>query len=179
MRNVPIAPRYLQALFMDVGYDFELGGVAPRNGLHRLVLLSGAGGETRDGLPARLPSSDTASRIRRQRYQNLAYHIAEFDRVFAESPDDRTRLPLAVAESWIARLELSPAPYTLRCERTDSPRWTIEEETFDAAGRAETAPDESASFDIHLVWSATEGRYGGFRAHPNNLTAKAIGSTPE
>lgn len=164
---------------MDVAYDFELGGADPRNGAHRLTLLAPDQRESPAAALAQLPGKDVALRIRRQRYENLAFHIAELDRVFAESPDDQTRLPLAVAERWIADLGLEPGTYTLQCSRIDAPRWEEEQETFDAAGKAEKAQGSASAFQIHLVWSPSEEHYEGFRAQPRNLTAKAADGAAE
>jgi hypothetical protein len=179
LRNIPAAPKYLQALFLDVAYDFELGGAAPRNGVHRLALLPAGKDRNSEAALARLPTDDVVLRVRRQRYQNLAFHIAELDRVFAESPDDQTRLPITVAENWIARLGLEHKPYTVRCERVDSPRWQEDEESFDASGKARRSSGENSSFDIHLVWSTQAGHYEGFRAQEESLTAKSIDGSVE
>lgn len=179
LKNIPVAPQYLQALFMDVAYDFELGGVDSANGAHRLTLVAADQQRDPDILPATLPDEDVSLRVRRQRYENLAYHIAELDRVFAESPDDQTRLPLVVAEGWIARLGLAHGSYALRYRRIDAPRWQEDVELFDAAGKAEKKKDDASAFQVNVVWSPRDGHYEGFRGQASNLTAKAMDGTGE
>ena len=174
LRNIPVAPQYLRTLFMDVGYDFELSGVNPDNGLYQLALLSADAGSNELQEVARLPVEHVGSRVRQRRYQNLAYHVAEFDRVFSESPDDQTLLPIAIAENWVDSLDLDLKQFTLRCERTDAARWESNEAAFDAAGKAAKTSDNDLYFDVHVVWSPLENRFESFRAQPNNLTAKAV-----
>ena len=183
LRKIPLAPAYLKLLAMDLGYDFELGGAEPQNAAHHLEVARPG-----EAAPvAQLPADDVSWRIRRQRYQQLAFHVAQFDDVFSENSDLQTMTPLAIADAWLRDLDLPPQRYVLRCRRVSAPRWAAapEEErerspTANEAGAGQTAQgdqpaDGDEAIEIDLVWNRYEQRYEGARRRPAALTAKAIG----
>src|SRR5690606_26018600 len=102
LRNVPVARQNLRGLMMDPAYDFHLAGADEDDVVRRLQLVKvDAKPGDPDAVLAELPDDVAQLRIRRQRYQQLAYHVAFFDDLFAENNDLRTKLPLQVAERWI------------------------------------------------------------------------------
>ena len=179
LRKIPLAPRYLKLLGMDVGYDFDLAGTEPQHAAHRLELREPGAAEPL----AVLPPADMGPGPRRQRYQRLAYHVAEFDKAFAENSDLRTMIPLAITERWTWELELPQESLVLSCPRQGAPRWGAAPEAqragaakategSGAAGQATAAEDEA--IDIDLVWNPWSGHYEASRRQPRLLTAKAI-----
>jgi hypothetical protein len=172
LRNVPVARQYLQLLMMDMAYDFHLAGAGEDDGVHRMQLrAAGDDGE----LLAELPDDALAPRIRRQRYQQLAYHVAFFDDLFKENPDLRTQLPLQIAERWVKDLDLPADPYVLQCRRIPSkrlPQAIAADVTYAYVMReggltqqvVEQPPPPPIT--IRMVWDPTESRYQGSRESP-------------
>lgn len=181
LRKVPVARQYLQLLLMDMGYDFHLAGVAPDDGVHRLQLRTaelGAEGELLDEFPG-----ETVSRIRRQRYQQLAFHVAYFDELFKENADLRTQLPLEIAERWVKDLDLPQDPYVLQCRRLPSkrlPRAIAADVTYAyvmrEGGLAQQVVEEPPPppINIRLVWDPLESRYQGSRQAPLGERAEVV-----
>jgi hypothetical protein len=173
LRVIPFARQYLQLLLMDVGYDFDLAGAGPDDGVHRLELLPAEAASDDSTRPiAVLPDDSMASRIRRRRYQLLGFHVAYFDKMFEENADLRTQLPLEVAERWIADEQLPNGQYVLKCVRLPSkrlPRAIAAEVSYAYVMRegglqqqvVETPPPEPVK--IFLIWDPIETHYQGSR----------------
>ncbi|RIK83390.1 MAG: hypothetical protein DCC67_06005 [Planctomycetota bacterium] len=191
LRLVPFARGYTQLLMMDFGYDFALGGAGPDDGIHRLRLLkSGVDADADGAVLGELPGESPMLRIRRQRYQHLAYHAAFFDDMFAENNDLRTQLPLAIAERWTRGLALPPGLYTLQCLRIPPRRLpkAIEADISYAYVMregglqqqvVETPPPDP--INVFLVWDPVEGRYQGSREAPlgqRALVVRPAGAPP-
>lgn len=187
LRNVPFARQYLRGLMMDLAYDFHLAGADEDDGVHRLELVKvDAQPNDPDAVLAELPNAATQSRIRRQRYQQLAYHVAFFDKLFAENNDLRTKLPLQVAERWVKSQGLPTDSYLLRCVKIPSkrlPRAIEADITYAYVMREgglrqqvveKPLPDP---IKIFMVWDPNEGHYQGAREAVLGQRALVAGST--
>ncbi len=187
LRNVPFARQYLRGLMMDLAYDFHLAGADEDDGIHRLELVKvDAKPNDPDAVLAELPNAATQSRIRRQRYQQLAYHVAFFDKLFAENNDLRTNLPLQVAERWVDAEGLPHDSYLLRCVKVPSqrlPRAIEADITYAYVMREgglrqqvveKPLPDP---IKIFMVWDPHEGHYQGAREAALGQRALVAGST--
>jgi hypothetical protein len=173
LRNVPLAREYLQLLLMDNSYDFRLAGAEADDGVHKLELRElGATPDAPGPVIAELPADDAMLRIRRQRYQQLAYFVAFFDDLFEENADLRTHLPLAIAQRWAKAEALAEGSYVLRCLRLPSkrlPRAIAADINYSYVMRegglqqqvVEAPPP--APITIFLVWDPVESRYQGSR----------------
>ncbi len=184
--RIPLARTYLKLLWMDVGYDFYVASPLPEDGDHRLELTAAAGASAVavEKLPAELPPPGMQPRIRRQRYQQLAYHVAFLDELYAENSDVRTELPLAIAERWLRELGAPHESYVLTCRRDPPARLPK------AIERAPSRPREGgprtlgpATFEpveivVNLVWNPDENHYQGSRAEPEGQTAEVVRATP-
>ena len=182
LRRVPVAREYLQLLMMDIGYDFQLAGAEEDDGIHRLELYRG-GAIAEDAPIALLPNDDVTSRIRRQRYQQLAYWLAYFDDLFKENSDLRTQLPLAMAEGWISSQGLPPDSYILRCVKIPSKRLpkAIEADISyayvmrEGGLRQETVEKPlPPPITMFMVWSPDDGHYQGSREAPAGQAAEIV-----
>jgi hypothetical protein len=182
LRNIPVARQYLQLLLMDMAYDFHLAGATDDDGVHQLQLRSA--GEAAE-LLAELPDEATTPRIRRQRYQQLAYHVAFFDELFKENADLRTQLPLQIAEQWVKDLDLAGEPYTFECRRIPSerlPRAIAADVTYSyvmrEGGLAQQVVEKPPPppITIRLVWDPTESRYQGSRLAPLGERSEVVRS---
>lgn len=174
LRNVPFAREYLQLLLMDSSYDFRLAGAEPDDGVHKLQLREAGPSPAEPGeVIAELPSdSDAMLRIRRQRYQQLAYFVAFFDDLFDENADLRTQLPLAVAQRWAKAEAIPEGSYVLRGLRLPSKRlpraiaadvnyaYVMREGGLQQQVVEKPPPDP---ITIFLVWDPVESRYQGTR----------------
>ena len=173
LRNVPFARQYLQLLLMDTSYDFRLAGAEPDDGVHKLELREMGPSPTEPGaVIAELPSDAPMLRIRRQRYQQLAYFVAFFDDLFEENADLRTKLPLTIAQRWARAAAVEEGSYVLRCLRIPSkrlPRAIAADITYAYVMRegglqqqvVEKPPPDPIT--IFLVWDPIEKRYQGTR----------------
>jgi hypothetical protein len=179
--RIPLARTYLKLLWMDVGYDFYVASALPEDGSHRLELRAAreASAEAATVL-AELPPPGMQPRIRRQRYQQLAYHVAFLDELYAENSDVRTELPLAIAETWLRELNAHGEPFDLTCWREPSVRLPKAIERAPSrpreGGPRTTGPTlyEPVPITVHLVWNPDEGRYQGSRAEPEGQTAEVV-----
>jgi hypothetical protein len=173
LRNVPIARQYLRALMMDLAYDFHLAGVEDDDGVHRLQLVKvDAAPNDPNAVLAELPDDDAQLRIRRQRYQQLAYHVAFFDDLFEENNDLRTSLPLQVAGRWVKAAGLPQDSYLLRCVKIPSKRLprAIEADITYAYVMREGGLKQQVvekplppPIKIFMVWDPLEEHYQGIR----------------
>jgi hypothetical protein len=173
LRNIPVARQYLQMLLMDTAYDFYLAGAGPDDGVHRLQILHHNVPPTdKKAVIAELPAENTTPRVRRRRYQQLAYHVALFDELFEENSDLRTQLPLVIAERWAKSLALPQESYVLRCLRLPSRRLpkAIEADISYAYVMREGGLQQQAvekpppePITIFMVWDPVESRYQGSR----------------
>jgi hypothetical protein len=173
LRRVPLARSYLQLLQMDLAYGFPLAGAGPDDGVHRLQLLNPDVPPNATGaVLAQLPDDNMQPRIRRQRYQHLASHIAFFDDQFDQSNDLRTLAPLTIVARWTKAAGLEPGDYTFRCLRIPPkrlPAAIASEVTYSYVMReggmqqqvVEKPPPPPIT--IHLVWDPAEGHYLGTR----------------
>ena len=173
LRSIPVARQYLQMLLMDMSYEFPLAGAGPDDGVHRLQLLEMGDSPASPGaVIAELPDDATASGIRRQRYQHLAYHVAFFDDLFEENADLRTQLPIQVAGRWAKAQGLPNDSYVLRCLRIPSrrlPRAIAADVTYAYVMRegglqqqiVEAPPPDPIT--IFMVWDPVESHYQGTR----------------
>jgi hypothetical protein len=173
LRRIPFVPQYLQFLQMDLAYEFPLAGAGPDDGVHRLQLLrADVAPDSTGAVLAELPDNTMVLRIRRQRYQHLASHVAYFDELFDENSDLRTKTPLSIVGRWTKAAGLEPGEYTLRCLRIPPkrlPQAIAAEVTYAYVMRegglqqqvVEKPPPPPIT--IHLVWDPVEGRYQGAR----------------
>ena len=176
LRNVPLARQYLRALMMDLAYDFHLAGAEEDDGVHRLQLVRvDARPDDPEAVLAQLPDGDSQLRIRRQRYQTLAYHVAFFDQLFEENSDLRTTLPLQIAERWIKAEGLPQESYLLRCVKLPSrrlPRAIEADITYAYVMREgglrqqEVHKPPPPPINIFMVWDPLEERFQGLREAP-------------
>jgi hypothetical protein len=180
--RIPLAQKYLKLLWMNVGYDFHIASPLPEDGTHHLQLSAAAATASESGaaLPADLPADDMQPRIRWQRYQQLAYHVAFLDELFAENSDVRTTLPLAIAETWLRNLNAPHEPYVLTCSREPSARLPK------AVERAPSKPREGGprlagptvyateTVTIYLVWDPETASYQGSRAEAAGQTSEVV-----
>jgi hypothetical protein len=187
LRNVPLARQYLRALMMDIAYDFHLAGAEEDDGVHRLQLVEvGAKGNDPKAVLAELPRESDLSRIRRQRYQQLAFHVAFFDDLFEENNDLRTKLPLQIAERWVRAEGLPLESYQLRCVKLPSkrlPRAIEADITYAYVMREgglrqqvveKPLPDP---IKIFMVWDPLEEQFQGTREAALGQRALVVGST--
>ena len=187
LRNVPIARQYLRGLMMDLAYDFHLAGADEDDGVHRLQLVKvDAKPGDPDAVLAELPDDDDQLRIRRQRYQQLAYHVAFFDDLFAENNDLRTKLPLQVAERWVRAEGLPLDSYQLRCVKIPSKRLprAIEADITYAYVMREGGLRQQVvekplpePIKIFMVWDPLEEHYQGTREAALGQRALVAGSS--
>ncbi len=181
LRQIPLVRNYLGLLWMDIAYDIHLASALPEDGSQSLVLDVEPGRAAGDlALPAQLPPEGMQPRIRRQRYQQLAYNVAYFDELFAENSDLRTQFPLAIAERWLRDLQAPHGSYLLTCRREPSKRLPKAVERAPSKPR-EGGPRlagptlyETATVKIHLVWDPDETRYQASRAEPTGQTAEVV-----
>lgn len=185
LKMVPAVRTYLEYMWMNIAYDIHLASALPEDGFHSLELSlepGGVAGELK--LPVRLPPPGMQPRIRRQRYQQLAYNVAFFDEAYAENSDLRTLLPLTVAERWLRELEAPHQPYLLVCRREPSKRLPKAVERAPSKPReggprlAGPATYETVTVNIHLVWNDDEGHYEASRAEPTGQTSEVVRATP-
>lgn len=189
LRNVPLARQYLRALMMDLAYDFHLAGAEEDDGVHRLQLVRvDARSDDPAAVIAQLPNGDSQLRIRRQRYQTLAYHVAFFDKLFEENSDLRTTLPLQIAERWIKAEGLPRESYLLRCVKLPSrrlPRAIEADITYAYVMREgglrqqEVQKPPPPPINIFMVWDPLEERFQGLREAPLGQRSLVVGSTPK
>jgi hypothetical protein len=184
LRRISLARQYLQLLMMDFSYGFPLAGAGPDDGVHRLRLLeSGAATGDEKAVIAELPDGDMQPRIRRQRYQHLASHVAFFDNLFDENADLRTQLPLAIAERWAKVLGIPEGSYVLQCRRIPSrrlPRAIEAEVSYAYVMRegglqqqvVEKPPPEPIT--IFMVWDPVESHYQGSRETPVGQRSEVV-----
>ncbi|QDT74139.1 hypothetical protein [Lacipirellula limnantheis] len=187
LRNVPLARQYLRGIMMDLAYDFHLAGAEDDDGVHRLQLLKANAPPNDPGaVLAELPDDGNQLRIRRQRYQQLAFHVSFFDNLFAENNDLRTKLPLQVAERWVAAEGLPTDSYLLRCVKIPSKRLprAIEADITYAyvmreGGLRQQVVEKPAPepINIFMVWDPNEGHYQGAREAALGQRALVAGST--
>jgi hypothetical protein len=184
--RVPLARDYLRLLWMDVGYDFYIASPLPEDGTHRLRLSADETSATAEvqGLPAEMPLDDLQPRIRRQRYQQLAYHVAFLDELYADNSDIRTELPLAIADRWLREFDAPHAAYKLTCTRDPAPRLPKAIERAPAKIReGGSRADEPATYEkqtvtVYLVWDPEENHYQGSRAEPEGQVSHVVRPKP-
>lgn len=171
LRRIPGAVPYLQRTGLDLAYEFALASGAPADAPHTLELAAlGAGGETLATLP-----DVSVGRLRAQRYRQLAGYAADFDVAFAENPDLRSELAMAIAARWLQDLGWTRTSYELRClpmtaQRLD-PR--AAEQTAQPGNEDASPGSENAEpMVIQLIWSDWEQRYQAVRKQPAALTAQ-------
>jgi hypothetical protein len=184
LRNVPFARQYLQFLLMDTSYDFRLAGAEADDGVHKLELSEMGPSPTEAGpVIDELPSDGPMLRIRRQRYQQLAYFVAFFDDLFDENSDLRTQLPLTIVQRWAKAVALEEGSYVLRCLRIPSkrlPRAIAADITYAYVMRegglqqqvVEKPPPDPIT--IFLVWDPLEKRYQGTRETPVGQRSEVV-----
>ncbi len=182
--RVPLAQRYLKLLWMNVGYDFYLASPLPEDGTTRLQLSAHPSVTAEvDGLPAEIPAASVWPRIRRQRYQQLAYHVAFLDELYAENSDVRTMLPLAIAETWLREHDAPPEPYVLTCTREPVARLPKAVERAPSVRPREGGPKagpaayEPETITINLVWDPETATYQGSRAEPVGQVSQIVAAT--
>ena len=173
LRNVPFAREYLQLLLMDTSYEFRLAGAEADDGVHRLELRENGPSPSEPGpLIDQLPDDGPMLRIRRHRYQQLAYFVAFFDDLFDENADLRTQMPLTIANRWTKAAALPEGSYVLRCLRLPSkrlPRAIAADINYSYVMRegglqqqvVEKPPPDPIT--IFMVWDPIEQRYQGAR----------------
>ncbi len=182
LRSVPYVREYLQLLWMDVAYDFHLASPLPEDGIHRLRLSadSRVGAPAELKLPRELTADDMQPRLRRQRYQQLASHVAFYDELFAENSDLRTQLPLMIGEAWLRELNAPHEPYVLTCIRQPSQRLPKAVERAPSKAReggprtVGPAVFTPQTITVHLVWNPEEAHYQGSRAEPPGQTSEVV-----
>ncbi len=127
LRSVPLVTDYLQLLNMDQAYDDALTYGAPEDGVHQLQFALDristeevpAEGESSESSKSEilLPDESTWPRIRRRRYENLAFQIDELAVAFEGDPHSQTLLAVGVARRLLREIDAPPGTHTLRCLR--------------------------------------------------------------
>jgi hypothetical protein len=182
--RVPLVQSYIHFLWMNVGYDFHIASPLPEDGSHRLELAPAApetlAAEPPDML-AEMPTADIQPQIRRQRYQQLAFHVAFLDELYAENADIRTALPLAIAQRWLRDLDAPHEPYVLRCLREPSGRLPKAVERAPSVKPREGGPKtdgpalyKTETMTVYLVWDPETASYQGSRAEPEGQTSEVV-----
>jgi hypothetical protein len=184
LREIPLVRQFLQLLWMDTAYDIHVASPLPQDGTHSLEIdVSGAVSESDVDMPLVLPPADMQPRIRRQRYQQLAYHVAYFDELFAENSDLRTELPLAIAEQWLRDLNAPHRSYVMRCLREPAKRLPKAVERAPSKPReggprlAGPALYETVTIAIQLIWNPEESRYQASRVENPGLMSQVVRSS--
>jgi hypothetical protein len=186
LRQIPLARQYLQLLWMDIAYDVHLASPLPEDGTHSIELdIEGPTSESDVAMPVALPSEDMRPRIRRQRYQQLAYHVAYFDELFAENSDLRTELPLAIADQWLRELKAPHRSYVMRCLRDPAERLPKAVERAPSKPReggprlAGPALYETVTVNIQLIWNPDDGKYQASRVEAPGLMSQVVRPSTE
>jgi len=181
LKMVPGVRPYLECLWMNIAYDIHLASALPEDGTHTLELTLEPGDSPGElELPVVLPPAGMQPRIRRQRYQQLAFNVAFFDEAYAENSDLRTLLPLTVAGRWLRDLGAPHQPYLLVCRREPSKRLPKAVERAPSKPReggprlAGPATYETTTVRIHLVWNDEEAHYEASRAEPVGETSQVV-----
>jgi hypothetical protein len=169
---------------MNVGYDFHIASPLPEDGSHRLQLVAAApeSTEAAEGeILDAMPTAGIQPRIRRQRYQMLAYHVAFLDELYAENSDIRTALPLAIAQRWLRDRNAPHEPYLLRCLREPSGRLPKAVERAPSVKPREGGPKTEGpalytteTITVYLVWDPETASYQGSRAEPEGQTSEVV-----
>lgn len=164
LRRIPGAVPYLQRTGLDLAYEFALASGAPADAPHTLELAAlAAGGETLATLP-----DVSANGLRAQRYRQLAGYAADFDVAFAENPDLRSELAMAIAARWLQDMGWTRTSYELRCLPLTAQRLDPRAAEQSAQQRSE----DDVPMVIQLIWSDWEQRYQAVRKQPSALTAQ-------
>jgi hypothetical protein len=165
LRRIPGAVPYLQRTGLDLAYEFALASGAPADAPHTLELAAlGAGGETL----ATLPDVSSMIGLRAQRYRQLAGYAADFDAAFAENPDLRSELAMAIAARWLQDLGWTRTSYELRCLPMTAQRL----DPRAAEQNAQQRSDDDEPMTLQLIWSDWEERYQAVRKQAAGLTAQ-------
>lgn len=165
LRRIPGAVPYLQRTGLDLAYEFALASGAPADAPHTLELAAlGAGGETL----ATLPDAASMTGLRAQRYRQLAGYAADFDAAFAENPDLRSELAMAIAARWLQDLGWTRTSYELRCLPMTAQR--LDPRAAEESAQQRSEDDEPMT--LQLIWSDWEERYQAVRKQPEALTAQ-------
>lgn len=183
--RVPLAQQYLKLLWMNVGYDFHIASPLPEDGSHRLQLAAAQPGASSAAgslpLPAELPTEDVWPRLRRQRYAQLAYHVAFLDELYADNSDIRTALPLSIAQRWLRELGAPHEPFVLTCVREPAPRLPKAIERAPSLKPREGGPKtagpalfQTETITVYLVWDPESASYLASRAEPPGQTSEVI-----
>lgn len=181
--RVPAVATYLKLLWMNVAYDFHVASPLAADGAHRLELAADPNSPPPDSieLPASFPSESIQPGIRRRRYQDLVANVVLLDELFAELPDRRTELPLAMAERWLRDLDAPEQPYLLTCVSEPAARLPKAVERAPALKLKEGGPKtdgpavfEAATFNVYLVWDEDSQSYQGARSVPEGEAAQVV-----
>lgn len=169
--RIPFVHKYLSLLTMNLGYDFELSGTKPEQGVYKLRLFRNPkSGDQLGDVLGELPDDTTWPPIRRQRFRQLAYNVAFFDRLYAENADLRTQLVSTIAERWIKDLKLEHGTYMFQCAPSPSVRLPKALESAPApikeGGPAKKESGPAPPIDVILIWDDQEGRYLATRPAP-------------
>lgn len=181
--RVPAVATYLKLLWMNVPYDFHIATPLAEDGSHQLELAVDPGSPQPSSidLPALLPTTDIEPRIRRKRYQDLAANVVLLDQLYAELPDRRTELPLAIAERWLRDLGASREPFVLTCISEPAERLPKAVERAPALKVKEGGPRtegpavfEAERFQVYLVWDPQSQSYQGSRSVPVGEASQVV-----
>jgi hypothetical protein len=181
--RVPAVATYLKLLWMNVPYDFHIASPLAEDGAHRLELTADPNSPPPSSvdLPAMLPAEEIEPRIRRKRYQDLIANVVLLDQLYAELPDRRTELPLAIAERWLRDLQAPQQPYLLTCVSEPAARLPKAVERAPVLKLKEGGPKtegpavfEAEKFNVYLVWDDDSQSYQGARSVPEGEAAQVV-----
>jgi hypothetical protein len=181
--RVPAVAAYLKLLWMDVPYDFHIASPLAEDGAHILELSVDPASPQSSALavPALFPTDDIEPRIRRKRYQDMVANVVLLDQLYAELPDRRTELPLAIAERWLRDLKAPHELFVLTCISQPAGRLPKAVERAPALKLKEGGPKtagpavfEAEKFEVYLVWDPDSQSYQGARSVPEGEAAQVV-----
>ena len=165
LENVPLVADYLRLIHFDQAYDYPLTQGRPDDGSHRLQLeLAGSP----DG-PQLLPDDSMWPAVRRQRYENLAFQIADMAVLFENDPHLQTLLLTSIAKWLLIEADAPAGMHTLRCLQR-APRSLEETNSKDISEGNNPAEVYGTVVETRLLWDG-EGNLLVALTEKENLTA--------
>lgn len=164
--NVPLAADYLRLVHIDQAYDFPLTQGRPSDGPHRLELeLAGSA----DGPHMLFPDDSMWPTLRRQRYENLAFQIADLVLLFENDPHLQTLLVTGIAQWLLVQEDVPAGTHTLRCLQR-APHSMEEFRTMGLSNTDNSGEMIETVVETRLLWDG-EGKLLVALAEKGNLTA--------
>ncbi len=167
--NVPLVADYLRFIHFDQAYDYPLTQGRPADGSHRLQLvLAGSS----DGAQIILPDEGMWPAIRRQRYENLAFQIADLAVMFENDPHLQTLLVTGIAKWLLIQEDASSGMHTLRCMQR-IPQTLEDASTTYFSGQSNPVETYETIVETRLLWDGQSELLVSL-TEKENLTASVI-----